>query len=96
MNNVIYRFPVCDLIEDVTGHSFNVTMPIGANVLSVGVQFKTRIVVWAEVFDGAKLETKEFWVTPTGGQTPPLSFKFMGTVQLYDGAIVMHVYRKLP
>lgn len=70
-----------------------VEMPKEAKILSVGVQHGT-VCIWAEVDNTAKTEMREFTVIGTGYVVPE-DVKFLGTVQLHDGHIVLHVYEKI-
>lgn len=80
-----YEFPV--------GDTCYVTMPIGAKVISVGVQRERHICLWAVVNPEAETETRIFHVRGTGH---PLRLaanngsRFIGTV--FDGPFVWHIF----
>ena len=84
MNEVIWKFKIG------LGNLVYVRMPIGAKVLSVGMQ-NTDITVWAEVTPYADLEERMFYVVSTGDRVPDKNkVQFIGTVS--EGAFVWHIY----
>ncbi len=74
-----------------------IKMPKGADVLpSAQMQFD-RITVWAVVDDTAPMEMREFRILGTGHPMTgmnPTDWRFLGTVQMQDGALVFHVFVK--
>lgn len=66
-----------------------ITMPEGAKILSVGVQFVT-FVLWAEVDPDAPKTKRLFRVIGTGHAVPESIIGFLGTV--FMGEYVLHVY----
>jgi hypothetical protein len=71
-----------------------VSMPKGAKVLSVQMQFD-RITAWALV-DNAELVSQpvRFHVIGTGYPLPDYTdaWQFIGTVQMLDGSLIFHVF----
>jgi hypothetical protein len=74
-----------------------VDMPIGAKVLSVGVQHGT-LCVWALVDPTSKETTpRTFWIFGTGHAFPKTwstgnMAAFVGTVMMSNGFLVWHVF----
>lgn len=77
-------------------------MPCGANIISCQNQFDT-ITIWALVDTSRPKEKRTLMVVPTGGEiTRPIDgqpvnedtayLRFLGTVQLRNGALVYHVF----
>jgi hypothetical protein len=68
-----------------------VSVPIGAVVLSVGIQ-NSEIMTWVLVDETAKKESRRFFVTGTGHVWPPMKGLpiFVGTV--FQGSYVWHVF----
>ena len=67
----------------------DVLMPLGAEVLSVAGQNEYPC-LWARVDPEAELETRRFRVCETGA--PGAEGEHVGTVLLYNGALVLHVF----
>jgi hypothetical protein len=67
----------------------DILMPIGAEVLAVGNQ-GNNLCLWARVDPEAELETRRFRVRGTG--LPGAEGEHVGTVLLYNGALVLHVF----
>lgn len=92
MSTVIYKYPL-----DLDGPDIKeIRMPVGANVLSVQVQ-RDAVCLWALVpTDTAALvdieETRRFLMIGTGHRLPERPDRFIGTVQLVGGALVLHVF----
>jgi len=73
-----------------------VSMPVFAEVLSVGVQ-NNEICVWALVDPKIPSLLRTFRIAGTGHPTQdPDKWKFLGTVHLYGGALVFHVFQLDP
>ena len=87
MSRVIYKFTLPE------GGRGVVSLPIGAEVLSVAGQ-RDRIRLWAMVDPNAGHEDRTFDVLGTGIPVPDNDCErtFIGTVLLYGGMIVMHVF----
>lgn len=81
-----YPFPIHD--------SFELEMPRGAKVLSVQVQ-GGKPCLWAEVNENGFDETRYFEVRGTGHTLIGNEGRFIGTIQLMEGALVFHIYEKL-
>lgn len=86
--NEIWKFPldikaIMQLIE--------VEMPKGAIPIAVQVQYGI-ICVWAQVTPDAPKESRYFQVVGTGMPIPVRVKKYLGTVQIYSGDTVLHVY----
>ena len=81
--------------------SVSVEMPVGAKVLSVGVQNVNEIFVWALVDDKSKkMEDRVFCIFGTGHEVPiDFSLVFVGTVHMdlspFPGNLVWHIFEKL-
>lgn len=69
-----------------------VTMPIGAEILHVGVQ-ENDICFWAKVDPKAKTETRLFGIYGTGWDIPnDTESEYVGTVQ--QGSFVWHIFER--
>lgn len=66
-----------------------------AKILTVQEQ-RGEIFIWAEVNTLLDIETREFILIGTGHEIPDYSeINYIGTVQLHNGDLVIHVYEKL-
>lgn len=77
-----YELPLGELVE--------IQMLKGATVLHLGVQGDVPC-IWAMVDSYQAVETRRFCVAGTGmpiAATGP----YLGTVMLYDGGLVLHVF----
>ena len=74
----------------VHGHQ-TVTMPEGAEVLSVAMQ-GDRIMLWALVRPDAAPSPRRFVVIGTGWKLPEGEWRFLRTVLTDGGAFVWHVF----
>lgn len=80
----IYKYAL--LVEDYQ----ELDLPLGARVLSVGVQ-AGEIVIWVLVDETAAPAKAGFWIRSTGHDATGMSFvRFLGTVQ--HGPLVWHVF----
>jgi len=79
-----------DVVMDDT---FKLSLPQGAEVLSVGVQFgEPRM--WVLVEPTAPVVERTFRVAGTGHHITG-SLKFIGTFQLEGGALIFHLFEVL-
>ena len=89
MAPVIYKYPLRRADEQT------VDMPMGARVISVGIQNGTEIMVWAVVDPSRPRCPRRFWICPTGEELP-LSMvsakQFVGTAMIAGGMLVFHVF----
>ncbi len=69
----------------------SILLPIGAVFLSVQTQ-NDRISIWYLVDPEAALELKKFRFVATGSPCNIPITNFIGTVQLYNGSLVYHVF----
>ena len=69
-----------------------IEMPLGARILSVQVQMD-EICIWALINDAHELVSRRFRVFGTGH---PIeggdALTYLGTVQLLEGRLVLHVF----
>lgn len=75
-----------------------VDMPIGASVLSVGRQHDDfNVKIWVEVYTENRNAPREFYFIGTGRPFPDgiMSINYVGTVQLHDGDLMLHVYERM-
>ena len=79
----IYKYDV-PLLDMVT-----MMMPVGAEVLSVGVQ-DGRVCLWAMVDPTTPLMSRVFYVCGTGGPVNVGDARFIGTVQM--DFFVWHIF----
>jgi hypothetical protein len=84
----IWKFKI-DIADEV-----EVTMPDNGHVLSVGVQYG-RPCLWALVDPSAPFTVRHFAWRGTGHQGDGIeAARFIGTIQLDDGALVFHLFEK--
>lgn len=83
----IFKYPLP--IDDWVG----IEMPLGATVLCVQVQGGVPC-IWARVDPDAATAMRRFRVAGTGHhlEFDPKDAAYVGTVQLRDGALVLHVF----
>lgn len=72
-------------------------MPLAAHVLTVQMQ-RGRIVMWAAVYPDLKREKRKFNLVGTGHEAPLLANigGYVGTVQMFDGDLVLHIFEEHP
>lgn len=70
-------------------------LPVGAEILSVQVQFST-VQLWALVDTSQPKEKREIEIYGTGHPMHDAERKFIGTVQLEEGRFVFHVFERNP
>lgn len=71
--------------------SESVSMPEGAEVLHVGEQYDV-LCVWALCDPSREQVERRFVVRGTGHSVPDERGRFLGTVLLLDGTLVLHVW----
>lgn len=76
-----------------------ITMPKGAEMLSVHAQSNASVCLWALVeTDTLQTEKRRFAVYATGEKIPETEYvmikKFLGTVLLHDGLLVFHAFER--
>jgi hypothetical protein len=84
MDRTIWKFPIA-VLDKVT-----LTMPCDAEILCVQVQHG-HPQLWALVSRSASIADRHFrWV----GTGHPVDFvgRYIGTVQLHEGALVLHLF----
>ncbi len=87
--NRIYKYPV--IVTD----EFNLTMPVGAKVLSVQVQNGSPQ-LWAMVDTSEPLsEIRSFRVIGTGHPIDSDPGVYIGTFQIHGGELVLHLFAHL-
>lgn len=89
MNSVIYKFVVKALHS-----SEGLELPVGAQVLSIGLQKRQlyKVVMWVALDpDCTETETRYFYFVGTGSTLPNSEKKFIGTVQ-DSSEYVWHVF----
>ena len=81
---------------DVEPDEFELMMPRGAKVLSVGVQ-QNRVQMWALVDPDEPMVQHRFRLAGTGHQIKdPDELRFVGTFQMHGGALVFHLFQRAP
>lgn len=91
MNKVIWKFSI--MVED----SQTVEMPIGAQILSVGMQDENAR-IWALVDPSAHKEKRLFELFGTGHPIPSgdgIERKFIGTLFIYGSSLVFHLFERI-
>ena len=74
----------------------NVSMPFGAELLSVQVQHN-EVCLWAKVESNNHPQDRTIEIFGTGNpiyEDMGVSRKFIGTVQTHEGALVWHVFER--
>lgn len=72
-----------------------VEMPIGAQILTLGVQFEFPC-LWALVDPTARKEWRHFKLYATGAAMPAEPGVYRGTLGLKGGGLVVHVFEPHP
>jgi hypothetical protein len=89
----IWKFPIS--LDRIRGDGdYALTMPDGAELLSVQTQVSDEdgFWLWACVDPDACQTARRLWVVGTGFDLPESLGRFIGTVQLYGGSLVLHVF----
>lgn len=73
------------------GDDIVVMMPKGAKVLCIQEQYSVPN-VWAMVDPSASLEARRFVIYGTGHEMRADRHTYVGTFQMYQGALVFHVF----
>jgi hypothetical protein len=84
-NSVIYKY------ELKPGY-LKIEMPIDAKILHVDEQLG-NICIWAEVNLEHATEVVSFEVVSTGKIMESKFRKYLGTVKLYNGSLIFHVFK---
>lgn len=91
MNEVIWKF------EIPAQSNSQVELPHGCEILSVGSQGDS-VFMWGKFPEEnqERLDTREFEVYGTGHPIPgDVKRKFIGTVHMYGGSLVFHIFEKI-
>ncbi len=84
----IFKYPL------EVGWRQRISMPVGAVILSCGVQ-REQICLWARVDTGAPSEERVFHIYGTGNMADAsVECAFIGTVSLQTGTLVLHVFEE--
>lgn len=82
---------------ELNSRNKKIKMPIGARILTTLEQNNIPC-IWAEINTEAKTEEVIFEVFGTGHEMPvdPGTVReYIGTVSLYDGTLIFHVYKQM-
>lgn len=71
-----------------------VTMPLGFEILAVQMQHGA-VCLWAIVHTAAIPEQRTIYMRGTGHQMNGKEGRYLGTIQLQDGALIFHVFEAL-
>jgi DNA-directed RNA polymerase subunit RPC12/RpoP len=82
---VIYKYPL------PIGNDVEISIPMGAQILTVQVQNK-RPYIWAIVDTDAPLTTRRLCLRGTGHPFNGKEGKYIGTYQLVNGDLVFHLF----
>lgn len=94
----IYKYPLMTTPELVGGHIFEeIELPIGAEVLTIEIQNKDNVCLWAVVNpEEEQKETRKFVLFGTGMGIPDsLELKYIKTILISDGVFVYHGFEIL-
>lgn len=84
MGSVVHKYPLAS----------SITMPMGAQVLHVAEQLGKPF-LWALVDTSRGTMTRSFVIAGTGHYLDPVTLgRFVGTVLLEYGALVLHVWEE--
>lgn len=75
-----------------------VSMHRNAMILSVDQQTDNDIKIWALVETDNPLVPRHFFVAGTGHDLPQdiyVAYQYVGTVHIYEGRIVLHVFEEM-
>lgn len=73
----------------------NVELPIGAEVLTIDTQ-KNKLCLWVSVDpDELVMEIRQFRIAGTGHSIYEEPLKYINTIQIYDGDIILHLFEVL-
>ena len=89
MNKTIYKYPI-----KVTDGQ-NISLPIGAEILTIQVQNEIEVFMWALVDPKVDSEIRHIEIFGTGnpvGYDAGVSRKYISTFQLKGGSLVFHVF----
>ncbi len=85
----IFKYP----LRLSVGDRHEVMMPKGARVLSVDVQYREPT-LWAQVDEENEPEKRVFRLVGTGHDFADQGARFIGTVILLNGDLVLHVFEE--
>ena len=78
--------------SQTVGDTFTLDIPVAAQILTVQIQH-SEIVLWALVDPTIQTERRKFRVVGTGYNIKyGAPMNYIGTVQLYGGDIVLHIF----
>lgn len=87
-DTTIYKYPIP--IED----AFRLELPEGAEVLTVQVQ-SGKPCIWAKVNKETNaVERRYFHLHGTGHDLHPSAGRYVGTFQMYEGALIFHLFEE--
>lgn len=87
----IWKFPLLDIDRTNPDVTPQFDMPVGAVIRHVGRQ-GPDLYLWAEVDPQAEKVTRRFVIVGTGVGHTPEPGAYLGTVQLEELYLVLHVY----
>lgn len=87
----IHKYPIPEITREPA-----INMPRGAQVLSFQVQ-RGEPCIWALVDTDEPVEAKEFYLVGTGHPFAfnPDHLRFIGTGQLMNGDLLLHLFERL-
>lgn len=80
---------------EIDNNNLSVEMHQNAKILTVQEQ-RGKICIWAEIDTSKDFELRHFVLMGTGHSfhNIPENIKYIGTVQLHNGDLVIHVYER--
>lgn len=84
----IFKYPI-DLIDKQT-----IFMPKGAVILTVQIQMN-RACIWSMVEPDKPNEKRVIRVIGTGHEIQDRNLKYIGTIQQFDGELILHVFEAI-
>lgn len=84
----VFKYPLT-----LNGSVQKISMPVGSEILSVQQQQHGNLALWALVDDAREVADVRIRLFGTGFALDECNtYKFIGTVQLKDGGLVIHVF----
>lgn len=93
---VIHKYKLDGSVLNMSGFGdiFQLTMPANAEILTVQEQNGTGT-IWAAHDEGDVIEQRSFVLQPTGASFDASNLTYIGTYQVHNGSIVLHLFEVL-
>lgn len=95
MAHRVFKYKLCTVVTDIGGIAtpdvVTIQIPTRAVILSAGNQ-GNDVVVWADVVQGEPNKPRDVALVKTGDSPPTRYSRFIGTVSMFDGSYILHIY----